>query len=442
MAISKITVNGTTNMDVTATTATADKILAGYGCVGADGVWVDGEYAGTTIPTFTITIDSSFQIASVTCDMTYAQCAELLDDGELYASVVVSLPDSSTQKLGASGFADMSSLYYVALEATNLEPMFEIEYDNRGNIDAWMPPRYIQTLSVTQNGTYYGLYNEVDVSVPSSAPSLQSKTATPSTSQQTITADSGYDGLSSVQINAMPSGTATAPTSISGTSATVSTGTNTLTLSKTVSVTPRITTAGYVSSGTAGNSSVSLTANVTTQAAQTIYPSTSDQSIAASCYLTGAQTIKGVAVANLTAANVKQGVTVTVGDSADADRIMSVTGTYSGGGSSMNVQVAQSTSRATSTAYTELVTLTCSVAGTYDVYWSTFRTSTSGTWGSQLYINDDAYGSAQTTFTNHIQNVHLTGVSLAKNDEVAVRARSRGNSYYGYVGTLTIKQTA
>lgn len=48
MAFSKITVNGTTNMDVTATTATADKILTGYGCVGADGEWVDGEYEAPT----------------------------------------------------------------------------------------------------------------------------------------------------------------------------------------------------------------------------------------------------------------------------------------------------------------------------------------------------------------------------------------------------------
>lgn len=44
MAFSKITVNGVTNMDVTETTATSDKILTGYGCVGADGVWIDGSY--------------------------------------------------------------------------------------------------------------------------------------------------------------------------------------------------------------------------------------------------------------------------------------------------------------------------------------------------------------------------------------------------------------
>lgn len=112
-------------------------------------------------------------------------------------------------------------------------------------------------------------------------------------------------------------------------------------------------------------------------------------------------------------------------------------------GSSKNVQTAQSTTRATSSSYTELITLTCSVTGTYDVYWSAFRTSTSGTWGSQLYIDDSAYGSAQTSgWSNHIQNIHLTGVSISANQEVAVRVRSRGNSYYGYAGTLTIVQTA
>ena len=117
-----------------------------------------------------------------------------------------------------------------------------------------------------------------------------------------------------------------------------------------------------------------------------------------------------------------------------------VTGT--GGGSSMNVQVAQSTSRASSSTYTNLVSLTCSKAGTYDVYWDCFRSSTGGTNGSQLYIGGEAYGTANTTFTNHAQTNHLTGVTLAANPTVAVYARSRGSSYYAYVGTLVIKQTA
>ena len=65
-------------------------------------------------------------------------------------------------------------------------------------------------------------------------------------------------------IKNMPSGSATPASSISATGATVSTGTNTLTLSKSVSNTPQVT-AGYISSGTAGNSSVSLTASVNTR---------------------------------------------------------------------------------------------------------------------------------------------------------------------------------
>lgn len=116
------------------------------------------------------------------------------------------------------------------------------------------------------------------------------------------------------------------------------------------------------------------------------------------------------------------------------------TGTNSGGGgSSKNAQTAQSTTRSTSTTYTEVISLTCTKAGTYNVYWSTFRSSTSGTWGSQLYLNDSAYGSAQTgSWSNHIQNIHLSNVTIAANADVSVRVRSRGSNYYGYVGTLTI----
>ena len=60
----------------------------------------------------------------------------------------------------------------------------------------------------------------------------QNKTVSPTTSQQSITYDSGYTGLGTVTVNAMPSGTTTSPTSISGSSASVTTGTNTITLTK------------------------------------------------------------------------------------------------------------------------------------------------------------------------------------------------------------------
>lgn len=130
MAFSKITVNGTTNMDVTQTTATASTVLRGYGCIGADGQWIDGE---------------------------------------------------------------------AVLE-----------------------------------------------------PKLQAKTnIAPTTASQTITADSGYDGLSSVQINAMPSGTAGTPTASKGTVSNHS-----------VSVTPSVTnTTGYIEGGTKNGTAVSVSAS-------------------------------------------------------------------------------------------------------------------------------------------------------------------------------------
>lgn len=183
--------------------------------------------------------------------------------------------------------------------------------------------------------------------------SYQSKTISPTESSQTVSPDSGYDALSSVTVNAISStyvgsgiarksssdltasgatvtvpagyyssqatksvsnGSATAPASISGSSATVSTGTNTLTLTKTVRVTPSVS-AGYVSAGTAGNSSVSLTASVATKAAATITPGTTNQTIASGTYLTGTQTISGDA--DFVAANIKKGV-----------QIFNVTGSY------------------------------------------------------------------------------------------------------------------
>ena len=253
---------------------------------------------------------------------------------------------------------------------------------------------------------------------------------------------SGTKDVTNYASASVPAGTVTAPSSISGTSASVSTGTNTLTLSKTVSVTPNVSTAGYISSGTAGNSSVSLTASVTTQGAQTLYPSTTDQTITGSKYLTGTQTFKAVTTSNLTADNIKSGVTVTVGDSADADRIASVTGTYEGsGGTSKNVQVVQGTSRTTATSLTAVSgTITVAKTGTYDVYWTASRTntSTSYTWGTRLYIGGTAYGTENTTWNNHVQNNHLTGVSLTANQTVRVYARGRGNSYYVYVPEVII----
>lgn len=109
-------------------------------------------------------------------------------------------------------------------------------------------------------------------------------------------------------------------------------------------------------------------------------------------------------------------------------------------GASKNIQVAVGCDRVATTSYTAISgqSLTVAKTGTYDVYWVGYRSSTSGTNGTQLYIDNSAYGSAQTTFTNNGQAVHLSGVSLTQGQTITLRGRARGTSYYMYGGNLTI----
>ena len=89
------------------------------------------------------------------------------------------------------------------------------------------------------------------------SPTLQtkSKTYTPTTSQQTesVSADSGYDGLDTVNItvNAMPSGTAGTPTATKGSVSNHS-----------ISVTPSVTnTSGYITGSTKTGTAVTVLAS-------------------------------------------------------------------------------------------------------------------------------------------------------------------------------------
>ena len=112
----------------------------------------------------------------------------------------------------------------------------------------------------------------------------QSKTVSPSTSQQTVSPDSGKL-MSSVVVNAMASGAL-----------------SDITVSSAGLITAQVGTSGYLASGT------KKTKQLTTQAAKTWTPKTTNQTIAAGTYCTGKQTIKGDS--NLKAANIKKGVSI------------------------------------------------------------------------------------------------------------------------------------
>lgn len=118
------------------------------------------------------------------------------------------------------------------------------------------------------------------------SPKLQTKTVSPSISSQNVAPDSGYDGLSRVTVNAMPTG------SLSG----ISVNSNGL-------ITSSVGTSGYLSSGT------SKTLQLSTQGSKTITPGRSSQTVINSgTYATGTITVSGDT--NLRSSNIANGVTI------------------------------------------------------------------------------------------------------------------------------------
>lgn len=115
-----------------------------------------------------------------------------------------------------------------------------------------------------------------------------------------------------------------------------------------------------------------------------------------------------------------------------------------GGSDEMNIQAYTGVDYVRASSYTATdVTLTVKKSGTYKISWIGWRSTSSGTSGSQLYINGSAYGSAHTSFTgSYGQCVELSNVDLDEGDVLVIRARARSSSYYMYVGNLIIEQTA
>ena len=289
MAVAKVILNGTTLIDVTQKTVTASTLLQGETALKNDGTDVTGTYVPQTAvlqtKSATYTPTTSAQTDTITPDVGY--------DGMDEVDITINAVATGTAGTPTATKGTVSNhAVSVTPSVTNATGYITGGTINGTAVSVSASELVSGTLSITSSGTK-------DVTNYASASVASGSATTPATS---ITANP--------TISVSASGLITA--SVSGSQ----------------SVTPSVS-AGYVASGTAGTVTVSgsNTQQLSTQSAQTITPTTTNQTIASGKYLTGVQTILGDA--NLLAENIKKDVV-----------IFGITGTYEGESSGAEVYVA------------------------------------------------------------------------------------------------------
>lgn len=218
--------------------------------------------------------------------------------------------------------------------------------------------------------------------------SIASKSSSDLTaSGATVTAPAGY--YASNATKTVASGTEGTPTASKGTVS-----------NHAVTVTPSVTnSAGYISGGTKTGTGVSVSASELVSGSET-------------------KTANGTYdVTNL------------------ATLVVNV------GSTGKNIQVnSNAYSRQANSYGATNLTLTVAKTGTYKVSWTAWRSSSSGTMGTNLYRNSTS-GTAQQTFTNtYGQHIVLENQSYNKDDVLTLYATSGSNSRLIWVSNLIIEE--
>lgn len=215
------------------------------------------------------------------------------------------------------------------------------------------------------------------------------KTVTPGTSEQTAVS-SGVFTTGEVKVAAMPSGALGTPS-----------------VDASGLVTAQVSTSGYLSSGT------KKTLQLNTQGAKTITPGDSEQvAVEAGVYTTGQ-----IKVAAHTGGGGGAPSTIVAGDTPV-----------------LSSDTLASTINSTSMTNTG-ISVTIKKAGTYRFKFGCGRTSTSGTWTTQLYKNGSAVSGATVTWSSY-QGTCKADVTCAAGDVISIYGRSRSSTYRLIVGQL------
>ena len=174
--VNKVVINGVTKIDLTADTVSAANLLAGITAHDRSGAAIEG-----TMPSLAdATSDATATTATILAGSTaYVAGAKVTGQMPNVGAQTIEIDDKDDEIAITAGYHDGSGV--AKLDATEKSKLIS------GNIKSG-----VSLFGVV--GDYTGSENV----------RLQAKTATPTFSQQTVTADSGYTGLSQVTVAAIP----------------------------------------------------------------------------------------------------------------------------------------------------------------------------------------------------------------------------------------------